>query len=73
MEGSNIAKYFADSSNFISDGLRRGSVLVHCAAGVSRSATIVIAYLMRTKGMGFQEAMNFVKKRRGVICPNYGF
>jgi len=58
----------------ITEGLTRGGVLVHCAAGVSRSSSNVIAYLMRRKkNMSFNEAFNFVKKRRPVICPNYRF
>ncbi len=57
----------------ISEGLQRGGVLVHCAAGVSRSASTVIAYIMKKRGWGFNETFNYVKKRRPIICPNYGF
>jgi protein-tyrosine phosphatase len=46
---------------------------VHCFAGVSRSATIVIAYLMQELGKGMLEAMKFVKRRRPVVSPNFGF
>ncbi|CAD8167728.1 unnamed protein product [Paramecium pentaurelia] len=72
-ETANIGRLFQDTNTQIIEGLKRGSVLVHCAAGVSRSASVVIAYLMKTKGFGFQEAFNFVKKKRSVIQPNYGF
>lgn len=48
-------------------------MLVHCYAGVSRSATTVIAYLMVEKGAGFIDAANFVRKRRPIIFPNTGF
>ena len=41
-------------------------------AGVSRSATIVIAYLMWKKKMKFDEAFSFVQKKRTIV-PNYGF
>lgn len=50
-----------------------GCVLVHCNAGVSRSVSIVIAYLMKHYGMSFDEAFNFVKSKRSFIRPNVGF
>lgn len=50
-----------------------GPVLVHCMAGISRSATIVIAYLMKERGMDYADAYNYVKERRRIINPNSGF
>lgn len=50
-----------------------GKVLVHCEAGVSRSPTICMAYLMKTKQFRLKEAFDFVKQRRNVISPNFGF
>ncbi|XP_066981433.1 dual specificity protein phosphatase 19 [Macrobrachium rosenbergii] len=50
-----------------------GCVLVHCNAGVSRSASVVIAYLMRYYGMNYEEAFKFVKTKRSFIRPNTGF
>lgn len=52
---------------------RGGGVLVHCFAGVSRSSTCVIAYLMQEKDMSFEEAFSYASKRRPVIFPNMGF
>lgn len=49
-----------------------GRVLVHCVAGVSRSATMVVGYLMHSTGASLNEAMRFVRKRR-FIEPNEGF
>lgn len=49
------------------------SVLVHCQQGVSRSASIVIAYLIRNHGMTFDAAQAFVKHKRACIKPNSGF
>ncbi|KAG0312911.1 Dual specificity protein phosphatase 9 [Dissophora globulifera] len=47
-----------------------GKALVHCQLGVSRSASLVIAYVMRSLNMGLTEAYDFVKQRSGVISPN---
>ena len=49
------------------------TILVHCAAGVSRSASFVIAYLMGKKNMSFDEAFEHTKERRKIIRPNSGF
>lgn len=50
-----------------------GRVLVHCQAGISRSATICLAYLMHTQRVRLEEAFDFVKQRRHVISPNLAF
>ncbi|XP_004502387.1 protein-tyrosine-phosphatase MKP1-like isoform X2 [Cicer arietinum] len=50
-----------------------GRVLVHCCQGVSRSSSLVIAYLMWRKGQSFEDAFQFVKTARGVTNPNMGF
>ncbi|CAG07801.1 unnamed protein product, partial [Tetraodon nigroviridis] len=50
-----------------------GRVLVHCQAGISRSATICLAYLMHTQRVKLDEAFDFVKQRRQVISPNLAF
>jgi len=46
----NIYRFFEEAYNFIKEGK---IVFVHCHAGVSRSASIVIAYLMKKYGKGF--------------------
>jgi len=48
-------------------------VLVHCEMGVSRSATVVLAYLVRYHGMSRDEAYLAVRKRRPMVNPNPGF
>jgi atypical dual specificity phosphatase len=56
-----------------SDSVGENRVLVHCFAGMSRSATIVIAYLLVTTPMTVGEATEFVRSKRSVIRPNCGF
>ncbi len=50
-----------------------GATVVHCAAGVSRSATLVVACLMLRHGLRLRHALTAVHSRRGVISPNRGF
>jgi len=49
------------------------NILVHCNAGVSRSPSIVIAYLMIIMKLSYDEAYNMVKRARNCIRPNDGF
>lgn len=53
---------------FIASQIHRGKVLVVCAAGMSRSASMVIGYLVRY-GMSAPEAFHCVREARGVIAP----
>ena len=49
------------------------AVLVHCGAGVSRSATLVMMYLMRRNSWSAARARGYVVERRSVVCINDGF
>ena len=70
----NIADYFDEAIRFICEALSNGGrVLVHCQAGVSRSATIVIAFLIHQFNLTDVDATAYVKERRPVIRPNFGF
>ena len=66
----NIIQYFYECLLFIDDNKK---VLVHCFAGLSRSATIVVAYIMWKNQLEFLEAINLVDKIRPNINPNFGF
>ncbi|XP_023869439.1 dual specificity protein phosphatase 4-like [Salvelinus sp. IW2-2015] len=69
-----ISSWFIEAIEFIDsvkDSNRR--VLVHCQAGISRSATICLAYLMKKKRVRLDEAFEFVKQRRSIISPNFSF
>lgn len=52
---------------------RTGSTLVYCAAGMSRSPALVMAYLMRYKGTTLREAHRWVQDCRPYVRPNAGF
>lgn len=66
---SNIAYLF----RFIKEGIECGGCFVHCAFGQSRSATIIIAYIMKENNWKFKEAYEYVKAKRRMISPNHGF
>lgn len=72
----NLYQYFEPCVEFINDALKDPNgqnILVHCAAGVSRSASIVIAYLMSSQRLDYDTALGQVKVDRHFICPNAGF
>ena len=66
----NIIKHFKECIEFIDNN---GKIFIHCECGVSRSATIVIAYLMWKTHSTFEAVYSFVKKTRPEIDPNNGF
>eukprot|EP00035_Acanthoeca_spectabilis_P014713 m.285326 g.285326 ORF g.285326 m.285326 type:complete len:362 (-) comp16204_c1_seq1:12443-13528(-) len=70
----NLPSHFDAAFEFI-DGARKvgGKVMIHCTAGISRSAAIAIAYLMTTKRLSLTEAYAYVKSKRPVISPNLDF
>ncbi|CAD7002647.1 unnamed protein product [Ceratitis capitata] len=63
------------TANAFINEVRRGAgrVLIHCNAGVSRAASIVIAYLILELRMTFDDAYGLVKSKRPCIQPNVGF
>ncbi|XP_069468295.1 dual specificity protein phosphatase 13A-like [Ambystoma mexicanum] len=70
-----ISRFFCPAAKFIDQALRTpgGKILVHCCVtGVSRGATLVLAYLMIHKNMRLSEAICTVNPKR-YIRPNDGF
>lgn len=85
---TNLYKYFAQTHELIQYNINKNNnILVHCMAGISRSATIIIAYLMKTHAtkLKLENDINFVpypmlpgiiqyvKDKRPCINPNPGF
>jgi atypical dual specificity phosphatase len=69
-----ILKYLDTCVDFMHEAISLGGkVLVHCSYGVSRSASVIIAYLIKYKKLTYNEAYDFLKNQRGVIEPNPGF
>jgi hypothetical protein len=65
-----ITSYFEETFNFIESSQK---VYVHCQAGISRSASIVIAYFIRKYLISVDQAFALVAQKRPCIYPNLGF
>ncbi|KTF91503.1 hypothetical protein cypCar_00018751 [Cyprinus carpio] len=50
-----------------------GKVLVHCEAGISRSPTICMAYIMKTQRLRLEQAFEVIRQRRAIVSPNFSF
>ena len=71
---SNLDKVLRESNEFIEKCQNaNGRILVHCNAGVSRSSSVVIGYLILMRNLEFNEAFDLVKSKRPCIQPNVGF
>ncbi|KMZ62737.1 hypothetical protein ZOSMA_44G01400 [Zostera marina] len=70
----NLEQHFDDCIDFIEQAKDSGgSVLVHCFAGISRSATIVVSYLMKKHQISALQAIDLVRRKRPKVSPNSGF
>lgn len=66
--------FFVEVVSFIEEAWREGGrVFVHCRKGVSRSATVLIAFLMFKNNWSYEQAAKQVKKCRPTSQPNAGF
>ncbi|CAG2112065.1 unnamed protein product [Medioppia subpectinata] len=70
----NLLEYFPKAFSFL-DKVREsgGCAIVHCLAGISRSATVAISYVMRHLCMSSDDAYRYVKSKRATISPNFNF
>ncbi len=59
--------------NFIKRNIKRTNVFVHCQKGISRSGSMVIAFLMDVLKFPLKKALKFCKRKRGIVDPNKGF
>ena len=72
--GQNVSRYFNEANRFIGQGIESGGqVLVHCFAGVSRSAVFATAFLMYYRALTVNSANLLIRKARYQIYPNPGF
>jgi len=72
---SKLYLWFPKCNEFIDRAIceEQGRVLVHCEQGLSRSATICIAYCMGKYRLGYEDARALVRRARPIIEPNEGF
>jgi hypothetical protein len=75
VEGYNIESIFKQSSNFIENAIDKEKVpiYVHCAEGVSRSVTIVLAYMILKRNMTLSASFDAIQKVRWCAQPNISF
>ena len=69
----NLLQHFSATNKYIDAGLKDGGVFVHCAMGKSRSATLVVAYLMWKHEITWEQALDQLCEGRPVCDPNMGF
>ena len=74
VEAVGVQQHLEEACCFLEQMCSRSlPTFVHCRAGKSRSATCVIAYLIKTRRWSFKQAYAFVAARRPRTSPNIGF
>ncbi|KAM6988182.1 dual specificity protein phosphatase 14 [Tautogolabrus adspersus] len=67
-----LGHYFDLVSECINQN-NKGTTLVHCTAGRSRSPALIMAYLMRFEGLSLRQAHELILEQRPFVRPNAGF
>jgi len=68
----NIIKFIPSFMEFLEIN-KNSNILIHCAMGISRSASFTIIYLINKYNMSYDDALYFTKSKRKIINPNGGF
>lgn len=69
-----LAGHFPNAIKFIDEARSKGvGVLVHCLAGVSRSVTVTLAYIMFARALSLNDAFSLVRARKPDVSPNFHF
>ncbi|XP_032401636.1 dual specificity protein phosphatase 6 [Xiphophorus hellerii] len=70
----NLSQFFPEAISFIDEARgQKCGVLVHCLAGISRSVTVTVAYLMQKLNLSMNDAYDIVKMKKSNISPNFNF
>jgi len=72
-ETCNLSAHFAEIADFMEAGRKKGGVVVHCAAGISRASTSACAYLMIKERWTLNAAIKRIHSVRCFVSPNTGF
>ena len=73
-EAQKLDKYLDTTNKFIKEGSENGNkILIHCGAGMSRSATICLMYMIIEKKFKFSDAYTLMKQKRKCVMPNPNF
>ena len=71
---TNNIEWAEEGSKWIENEIAKGKkVFVHCYYGISRSSTLVLHYLMTRCEMKLKEAFDFLRAKRPIVCPTFGF
>lgn len=72
-ENVNLEDHLYPILKVLEEETKKGIVFIHCLKGVSRSASVVIAFLILKKGLTFEVAFDYVRSKRFCINPNSSF